>query len=62
MPELENHKRDTKPRIINVNEYFLEGTKIRPKAKYLETDEKPTCFFLLREKVIYRKKYIIFKE
>ena len=44
--------------IDKLNDNFLEGSKIRSKAQYLENNERPTRFFLRKEKKSATDKYI----
>ena len=47
--EIRNQIKQAQSVVDNLNEKFLEGAKIRSKAKYLENNEKPTRFFLQKE-------------
>ena len=44
--------------VDNLNEKFLEGAKIRSKATYIENNERPTRFFLKKEKKLANDKHI----
>lgn len=56
--ELENQIKEAQSVVDKLSATFLEGTKIRSKVKYLETNEKPTRFFLQKEKKSATDKYI----
>jgi hypothetical protein len=49
-PELQYQIRQAQSVIDKLNDSYLEGAKIRSKVKWLETNEKPTRFFLQKEK------------
>ena len=44
--------------IDKLNDNFLEGSKIRSKARYLENNERPTSYFLPKEKTLATGKFI----
>lgn len=56
--ELQNQIKEAQSLVDKLNENFLEGAKIRSKVKYLETNEKPTRFFLRKEKQSAKDKHI----
>ena len=55
--ELQNQIKEAQCLIDKLNENFL-GAKIRSKVKYFETKEKPTSFFLHKEKKSAKDKHI----
>ena len=60
--EIKNQIKQAQSVVNNLNEKFLEGAKIRSKATYLENNERPTRFFLQKEKKLANDKCIkIFK-
>ena len=44
--------------VDKLNDNFLEGSKIRSKVQYLENNERPTRFFLRKEKKSATDKFI----
>ena len=57
-PNLLFQIKQAQDQLDQLNDQFLEGAKIRSKAKFLDTDEKPTRFFLQKEKKSATDKYI----
>ena len=44
--------------IDKLNDNVLEGSKIRSKSRYLENNERPTSYFLRKEKTLATGKFI----
>ena len=56
--ELQHKIKLAQGNIDKLNDNFLEGSKIRSKAQYLENNERPTRFFLRKENKSATDKYI----